>query len=195
VGTKQWYALQVRSRIASTASAVLRGKGYEEFLPFYRSSRRWSDRVKKVDLPLFPGYMFCYFDPRDRLVPLLTTPGVIGIVAAGRTPVPVPEEEIEGIRSIVRSGLAAQPWPYHAVGSRIYIQQGPLAGLEGIVTSADKTCRLVVSVTLLQRAVAVEIDRAWARPSASPSSEARAGMKGPEPGGSGREIILLQVRV
>jgi transcription antitermination factor NusG len=162
--TTQWYALQVQSRLASVASTVLRGKGYEEFLPVSCSRRRWSDRVKKIDLPLFPGYLFCKFDPQDRLVPVLTTPGVIGIVGAGRKPIPVPEEEIEAVRRVLLSGLAAQPWPFLGVGSRIYIESGPLAGIEGIVTNVDKVYRLVVSVTLLQRSVAVEIDRYWARP-------------------------------
>ena len=146
------------------ASAILRGKGYEEFLPLYCSRRQWSDRVKHIDLPLFPGYLFCRFDPQDRLVPVLTTPGVIGIVGAGKTPIPVAEEEIEAVRKVLRSGLAAEPWPFLGIGSRIYMEDGPLTGLEGIITNVDKTYRLVVSVSLLRRSVAVEIDREWARP-------------------------------
>jgi transcription antitermination factor NusG len=160
----QWYALQIQSRLGSVASTVLRGKGYEEFLPVYCSRRRWSDRVKKIEVPLFPGYLFCRFDPGDRLVPVLTTPGVIGVVSAGKTPLPVAEEEIEAVRTVLRSGLAAQPWPFLGIGSRIYMEAGPLTGLEGIVINVDKTYRLVVSVSLLQRSVAVEIDRDWARP-------------------------------
>ena len=160
----RWYALQVKSRLSSIASACLRGKGYEEFLPLYRSPRRWSDRVKQIDQPLFPGYLFCRFDPHDRMVPVLSTPGVIGIVGAGKTPIPVPEEEIQAVRRVLSSGLAALPSPFLSVGSRIYIESGPLAGLEGIVSNVDKVCRLVVSVSLLQRSVAVEIDRHWARP-------------------------------
>ena len=100
----------------------------------------------------------------DRLLPILTTPGVIGIVGAGKTPVPIDDEEIEAVRAILRSGLAVQPWPLLRVGSKVYIEGGPLAGLEGIVTNTDKVYRLVVSVSLLQRSVAVEIDREWARP-------------------------------
>ena len=164
----QWYALQIQSRLAAVASATLRGKGFEEFLPLYSSRRRWSDRMKHVELPLFPGYLFCRFDPRDRLVPILTTPGVISIVSAGRVPIPVAEKELEAVRSVIRSGLAAQPWPFLAVGSRIYMEAGPLAGLEGIITSTDKIHRLVVSVSLLQRSVAVEIDRDWACPVTAP---------------------------
>jgi transcription antitermination factor NusG len=159
-----WYALRIQSRLASVASTTLRGKGYEEFSPLYRSRRRWSDRIKELELPLFPGYLFCRFDVSDRLVPILTTPGVIGIVGIGKTPAPVDLDEIEAIRVILRSGLAAQPWPSLRVGSKVYIERGPLAGLEGIITNTDKVYRLIVSVSLLQRSVAVEIDREWARP-------------------------------
>jgi transcription antitermination factor NusG len=160
----QWYALQIQTRLGNIASSALRGKGYEEFLPLYRSRRRWSDRVKHIELPLFPGYLFCRFNPLERTLPILSTPGVIGIVGAGKTPLPVAEEEIAAIRTVIQSGLAAQPWPYLGVGSRIYMEDGPLAGLEGIITNTDKVYRLVVSVALLQRSVAVEIDREWVRP-------------------------------
>jgi len=159
-----WYAVQIQSRLGNVASATLRGKGYEEFLPLYRFRRRWSDRIKELELPLFPGYLFCRIDVSDRLLPILTTPGVIGIVGAGKTPVPVDDEEIEAIRAILRSGLAVQPWPFLRVGSKVYIEGGPLAGVEGIITNMDKVYRLIVSVNLLQRSVAVEIERAWARP-------------------------------
>ena len=162
------WRLRIQSRLAIVASTTLRAKGYEEFLPLYRSSRRWSDRIKKLELPLFPGYLFCRFDVTDRFMPILTTPGVIGIVGAGKTPVPVDPEEIEAIRAILRSGLAAQPWPNLTVGSKVYIERGPLAGLEGIIANTDKVYRLIVSVSLLQRSVAVEIYRQWARPIAQP---------------------------
>ena len=158
-----WYALRVQSRFGSLASITLRGKGYEEFFPLYQSQRRWSDRLKQLDLPLFPGYSFCRFDLSDRN-PILTTPGVIGIVGIGKVPAPIDLDEIEAVRLILRSGLAAQPWPHLRVGSKVYIERGPLVGLEGIVTNTDKVYRLIVSVSLLQRSVAVEIDREWARP-------------------------------
>jgi len=138
------------------------GKGYETYEPRYRSRRRWSDRVKEVDLPLFPGYIFCRLDLHNRL-PILTVPGVIGIVGAGKRPVPVEEEEVETVRAIVNSGLPVEPWPFLGLGSRVYIERGPLAGVEGIITGTDKVSRLVVSVSLLQRSVGVEIDRSWAR--------------------------------
>src|SRR5580698_3809976 len=121
-----WYALRVKSKFESVASATLRGKGYREFLPLYRSRRRWSDRVKEIDVPLFPGYLFCHFDAGSRLLPILTTPGVVSIVGAGKTPVPVSEAEIDAIQAVVRSGLPALPWPCLTVGSRVLIEAGPL---------------------------------------------------------------------
>jgi transcription antitermination factor NusG len=158
-----WYALRIQSKLASIACATLSGKGYETYLPLCRSRRRWSDRVKHLDVPLFPGYMFCRFDARDRL-PIMTTVGVINIVSAGKRPIPVYETELEDIRAIVRSGLVAQPWPFLRVGSWVYVDRGPLAGVEGIITNIDKVHRLIVSISLLQRSVAVEIDREWASP-------------------------------
>jgi transcription antitermination factor NusG len=159
----RWYAVHVRSRCESQVSTALRGKGYEEFLPTYRSSHRWSDRRKEFDLPLFPGYVFARFDVRERL-PILKSPGVITIVGLGKTPVPISDEEFEAIRAIVRHGLPVEPWKNVSVGSRVVIEAGPLVGLEGIALSLDKKLRLVVSVPLLQRSVAVEIERSWVRP-------------------------------
>ncbi len=163
-GDHRWYAIRVRSKYENVASAGLRGKGYEEFLPSYRSKRRWSDRVKEIELPLFPGYLFCRFCVNDRLLPILTTPGVLSIAGAGKTPIPVRDEEVGAVRAILSSGLASRPWPFLRVGSRVYIESGPLAGLEGIIAETEKVDRLIVSVSLLQRSVAVEIDRNWARP-------------------------------
>ena len=162
-GNLLWYAIRVQSKFENLASATLRGKGYEEFLPLYRSRRRWSDRVKELDLPLFPGYLFCRFDVNSRL-PILTTPGVVSIIGAGKTPVAVSDDEIAAVQAVVRSGLPAMPWPCLTVGSRILIERGPLTGLEGIALDVNRKYRLIVSVALLQRSVAVEIDREWARP-------------------------------
>src|ERR1700678_4688753 len=159
-----WYAIRIQSKYEQLASATLRGKGDAEFLPLYGSRRRWSDRVKEIDLPLFPGYLFCRFALNDRLMPILTTPGVISIVGAGKTPIAISNEEIAAVQAIVRSGLPTQPWPCLTVGSRVFIHGGPLAGIEGICLNVDKVFRLLVSIPLLQRSVAVEIDREWVRP-------------------------------
>ena len=159
----QWFALVVRSQHEKIVAAALQDKGYEELLPLYSIRRRWSDRMKELMLPLFPGYLFCRFDLNFRL-PILVTPGVLQVVGAGKVPLPVDESEITALRSIVNSGLQAEPWPYLKVGQRVRIERGSLEGVEGILTSVKKPSRLVVSVTLLQRSVAVEVDEDWVSP-------------------------------
>jgi transcription antitermination factor NusG len=159
-GPLPWYGLRVRSKHEQIASAVLRGKGYDPFLPAYKVRRRWTDRVKETELPLFPGYVFCRLDPTNRL-PVLTATGVVGIVGIGKTPQPIEEWEIEAVRAVIKSGLPARPWPFIHQGDKVRVEHGPLRGVEGVVTSADDGERLVVSVTLLQRSVAVEMDHAW----------------------------------
>jgi transcription antitermination factor NusG len=159
----EWFAIRVRSRYETRVAEDLRRKGYEEFLPMYECVQRLCDRAKAVQLPLFPGYLFSRFDVRKRL-PILKTPNVITISGAGKTPIVVSDDEIEALKAVIRSGLPALPWQHVTVGSKVYIERGPLTGLEGIVLNVEKKFRLIVSVPLLQRAVAVEIDRSWARP-------------------------------
>jgi transcription antitermination factor NusG len=159
-----WYAVRVQAKFEKVASSILREKGFEEFLPLYRARHQWSDRVKQLDLPLFPGYLFCSIDMAAGLLPVVTVPGVLGIVSAGRHPLQVSGTEIQAVRSVVLSGLAATPWPALVAGCPVLIERGPLAGVEGIVLETDKKYRLVVSVSMLQRAVAVEIEREWVRP-------------------------------
>src|ERR1700739_123322 len=113
-------ALQVRSRYENIAAAHLSGKGYECFLPLYKTRRRWSDRFKEMECPLFPGYVFCRLNPLDRL-PIHITPGVILIVGQGKTPEPIDETEIEAIQSAVKSGLPSQPCPFLQIGQRVRI--------------------------------------------------------------------------
>ena len=155
-----WYALQVRPRYEKVIASTLLGKGYEGFLPLYRQRSRWADRIKEVQLPLFPGYLFCRFDLNRRL-PIMVTPGVMHIVGIGKTPHPIDDDEIAALQSIVISGLGAEPMSYLNVGERVRIEIGPLAGVEGILTALKGSRRLVVSVTLLQRSVSVEIDKSW----------------------------------
>jgi transcription antitermination factor NusG len=157
-----WFALRVRTGCEKTATCLLGELGYERFLPVYSARRRWSDRVQTVELPLFPGYVFSRFALADRLT-VLKVSGVIHIVGVGRTPVPVDNAEIASIQAIINSGLAAQPWPFVRIGDAVLIEDGPLRGVEGIVSEVTKRCRLVVSVTLLQRSVAVEFDHDWVR--------------------------------
>jgi transcription antitermination factor NusG len=154
-----WFALQVRGRQEFNISENLGSNGYEWFLPLYKSSKRWSDRIKQVDSPLFPGYVFCRFNPLNRL-PILKIPGVIQIVGFNRQLVAVDETEIHAIQALVASGIPNHPCPYLEVGDKVRIESGPLRGLEGLLVEFQGNHQLVLSVTLLQRSVAVKIDSA-----------------------------------
>lgn len=154
----QWYALTVKPNHEKTAAQSLESKGLEAFLPLYRARRRWSDRVKDLDLPLFAGYIFCRFQAHER-TKVLATPGVASVVGFGHGPAAVPDSEIHAVRTLVSSGLAVKPWPFLRVGERVRIEAGPLGGVEGILTQVKDTWRVVVSVELLQRSVAAEVDR------------------------------------
>jgi transcription antitermination factor NusG len=158
-----WFALSVKPLREQYVGSVLAGKGFTQFVPLYRDRRRWSDRIKEIELPLFPGYLFCRLDLNDRL-PVLVTPFVHSIVGAGPTPIPVRDSEVEAIRTIVTSGQDALPWNFLPAGCIARIEEGPLKGLEGVLIEVKKRHRLVVSVTLLQRSVAVEVDRRWVTP-------------------------------
>src|SRR3974390_207382 len=130
----EWFALQVRSRWEANTQSLLQGKGFQTLLPTYAAKRRWADRCKVVESPLFPGYVFCRFDIHNRL-PVLITPGVISVVGRGKTPIAVAESEITALQMVIRSGIQAQPWPYLEIGERVRIKNDVLDGMEGILTS------------------------------------------------------------
>ena len=155
-----WFAILARTSREKTASLLLENGGYECFLPTSKYTRHWSDRMKEIEVPLFPGYFFCRMNPHNRL-PVLMTPGVIQIVGVGKTPIPVEEEEIAAIQRVGKSGLPTMPWPYLEVGRVVRIEEGPLRGLDGIVLKIKSGVKLILSVSLLQRSLAVEIDRRW----------------------------------
>ena len=155
-----WYALQCWLRKESMIAAQLEGQGFECFLPKYKSLRAWSDRKKEVEQPLFPGYLFCRFEYTQRR-PVVVTPGVLQVVGCGRTPTPIEDREIEAIQIAVASGVSGQPWPYLEVGEKVRIHTGKLSGLQGILVNFKGNHRVVLSVTLLQRSVALEVDLAW----------------------------------
>lgn len=158
-----WYALQVRPRYERAVALVLENKGYEVYLPALTRRRQWSDRVVEVREPVFPGYLFCRLDVTTRLLPLYTTPGFLRILGVGRWPCAVPEPEIEGIRRIVESGMAAETVPMPKAGEWVRLETGPLAGLEGTLVKVQKRHTFVVSVTLLHRAVSVEVAQSCVR--------------------------------
>lgn len=158
-----WYALWVRSRHEKSVAGILTSKGYETFLPMHRSRRRWSDRIQEVELPLISGYVFCRFDPLNRL-PVMTTPGLVQIVSVGHTPEPVDNDEMNALMTAVEAGVHLQLWPFLKTGQRVSIEEGPLRSLEGILISTKGTDQLILSISLLQRSVAVAVDRRSVRP-------------------------------
>ncbi len=157
---RPWFAVQIRTSSEAVTNHFLQSNGFESFLPLVKSRRRWSDRIKNVETPMFPGYLFCRFDINKRL-PILQAPGVLQIVGSGKTPIPVDEAEITAIHRLAKTGLPAQPWPFLQIGQVARIEQGPLSGLTGIVIEVKSVLRVILSVTLLRRSVAVEVAGGW----------------------------------
>jgi len=157
-----WYALRVRSNFEQQSYNALTIRGLEAFLPSFKVRRRWSDRVKLIDQPLFPGYVFCRFSPDERAT-VLRAPGVVHVVSSGRDPLPVDESELNHIRTVVMAELAVNPHPFLKIGQRVRIDRGPLAGAEGIFTAPNGKSSLILTISLLQRSIAVEVDAAWIR--------------------------------
>ena len=156
--TDSWFALVTRPRHEKTAAVGLRAKGLQEFLPLQWTRRRWTDRVQVIDLPLFPGYLFCRFGP-EKYLHVMQTPGVRAVVGFACKVAPVAASEIDTLQAVLGSGCGVQPWPYLTAGDRVRLDDGPLAGIEGILLREKSHFRVVVSVELLQRSVAVEIGR------------------------------------
>jgi transcription antitermination factor NusG len=152
-----WYAVQIRPTYVTLSEMGLRAKGYEIFLPTYRKCVLSGSRTITNECPLFPGYLFCRITPECN-GHIVTTPGVIRIVAFGGQPAVIDEEEIVRVRTIIASDVVRDPWQYVQTGCTIQIRSGPLKGLRGILISTKQSRRIVVSVSILQRSVAAVLD-------------------------------------
>ena len=152
-----WFALSVNVRHEKVISELLRNKGVETFLPLYKRRHQYARRCREFELPLFPGYLFCHTNLTRRL-PIMTTPGVIGFIGAGRTPIPVDNKEICSLKKAVEAGVGMTPHHFWQSGETGRISSGPLTGVEGVVIKSKQSMRLILCVTLLQRAVMLEID-------------------------------------
>jgi transcription antitermination factor NusG len=153
-----WFALQVRIRTEHQVATILRAKGYEEFLPTHNTKKKGSS----IAAPLFPGYVFCRINSNAHGL-IVTTPGVIRIVEFGGKPAPLDPEELRSVQLIVKSGLPTCVWHGVHPGDKVYITEGPLQGVVGVLTSIRAKQRLVVSITMMMRTVAAEIDPEWVR--------------------------------
>ncbi|MBV9625905.1 MAG: UpxY family transcription antiterminator [Acidobacteria bacterium] len=155
----QWYAFYTQSRHEKVVAAQLEQRRLEAFLPLYRSWRRWKDRRKLIELALFPNYVFVKVAIGDRLR-VLQLPGVISLVAFNGQPAPLPEQEMNALRKGLKNDIYAEPHPYLRIGKKVKVIAGPMAGVEGILVRKKDRYRVVVSIDVLTRSVAVEVDGA-----------------------------------
>jgi transcription antitermination factor NusG len=158
-----WYAAHVCSRHEKQVARQLEERRVSCFLPVYRSVRRWKDRRKELDLVLFPGYVFVHLDLKDRLR-VLQVPSVVRFVSFNGHPAPLPDSEIEALNTGLAGGVRAEPHPYLSVGRRVRVKYGPLAGAQGILVRRKDKFRVVLSIDLIMRSVAVEVDEADVEP-------------------------------
>ena len=152
-----WHALYTRHQHEKAVAQALSGKGFEVFLPQYRTVRKWTDRRKEIALPLFPNYVFIQ-GGLDRMLSIVTTPGVQSLVSWGGRPAEIPWNEIEAVRRLVKSSLPLEPHPFLKCGDLVRIKSGALEGIEGILVRKTSRVRLVLSVEMLFRSAAVEVD-------------------------------------
>lgn len=156
-----WYAIRVMSNCERAVVTSLRGKGFDVCLPLCKQPGH--PRQKAKEKALFPGYVFCCFDP-GILLPVVTVPHVVSVVGRGRTPEPVDRTEMRMVQQLAASGVTAEPYPHLRTGERVRISEGPLEGVEGFVVREQGRDRLVISVSLLQRSVAAEVERGSVEP-------------------------------
>ncbi len=153
----RWYAVYTSANHEKRVARQLEQRSVEHLLPLYESVRRWKDRRVRLQMPLFPGYVFVRLALRDRL-PLLQIPSVVRLVSFDGQPAPLPEEDIQAIRNCLGRGHQVEPHPYLQVGRRVRVKSGPFQGLEGIILRRKNRTRFVLSFELIMRSVAVEVD-------------------------------------
>jgi len=152
-----WYALYTAPRHEKSVADQIHRHGISCFLPLYRSIRRWKDRRKELALVLFPGYVFVRMALENR-VRVLQLPGALRLVTFNGRPAALPEQEIESLRQRLSGSHLIEPHPYLRVGRRVRVRSGPLEGLEGIIQRRKEHCRIIFSIELIMRSVAVEVD-------------------------------------
>lgn len=158
-----WYALRVRTKCEKIVAGGLNQRDIIHFLPLYKKLTQWSDRVKTIHVPLFPGYIFANLSGRQ-LNRVVTIPGFMYIVGQGSVPEPLDELDIIAVRRLVAEGAGVSPWPFCTTGQVVEVFRGPLAGLRGVYLRAKSEDRLVISLPLLQRSVSTEIESYNVRP-------------------------------
>jgi transcription antitermination factor NusG len=155
--TRQWYAVRVKPQHERTVSYSLSKKGFERYVPLYKALRRWSDSYRELDLPIFPGFVFCRLDLLE-VASVLSTPAVYQLAMRGGVAVPIEDRQLHTIQRIESAGLPVVPWPFLKEGQEVRIARGPLTGVDGLLASSTKAWHVVVNIQQLQRGVAVAID-------------------------------------
>jgi transcription antitermination factor NusG len=153
----RWYAAYTRSHHEKCVAQQLQTRTVEHFLPLYESVRKWKDRRKRMELPLFPGYIFVRISLHERLR-VLVVPGVVRLVGFDNRPAALADDEIEALRGVMGRGLRSEPHPYLAVGRRVRIARGALAGIEGVLVRKKGRVRLVLSIDLIRQSAMIEVD-------------------------------------
>jgi transcription antitermination factor NusG len=155
----QWFAIQTTAKHEKSVTKQLKEKDVDAFLPLLPEIHRWSDRKKKVEVPVFGCYTFVRIMPMpENRLPVLTTPGVLGFVGSTKAGTPIPDNEIENLKTAIKAHVWCRAHPFISVGTRVRIRGGPLAGVEGILTSQGDDQCVVISVQLLQRSVSIKIE-------------------------------------
>ncbi len=160
---QHWYALYTRPRHEKQVELELANHRIEAYLPTQKTRRRWSDRYKIVEEPLFKNYLFVRTDAqlyRQALKPY----GAVSFVTVEGQPATIPDEEIEAVKILVTTEIPHNPYPYLKAGRKIRVKFGPLEGCEGVLVRKRGLSRLVVTVHLLQRSIEAEVDAAWIEP-------------------------------
>ena len=153
----RWFAVYTRHHHEKAVAAFISGKGLDVFLPLYKTAHRWKDRMKELELPLFPNYVFVLANSTQRAA-VLSTPGVYDFVRLSGAPAPIPLEEIDAVRLAVGQRLNAEPHPFLKSGDRVRVKSGPLEGLEGILIRKKNFYRLVLSIELVVKSISVEVE-------------------------------------
>jgi transcription antitermination factor NusG len=156
----RWFAVWTRSRQEKMAAAMLGTLGVQHFLPLKPELRQWSDRKQTVDLPLFSGYLFVRMDPnKDSRLQVLKTPGVAGFVGNNAGPLPIPDQQIEDIRTVLTERVECTVLPLLEQGACVRVVRGPLAGVEGRLLQGNSTSRLLISIEMIHKSLAVSVAR------------------------------------
>jgi transcription antitermination factor NusG len=180
-----WYAGYTASRHEKRVAEHFAQRGVEHFLPLYETIHRWNNGRHRVQLPLFPGYIFVRIALQDRLR-VIEVPGFVRLVGFNSLPHPLPEADINRMKEALNKGVLAEPYPYLTVGTRVEIRNGPMQGMTGILLRRQNKCRVVISVDLIMRSMAVEVE-------ASDVVPVRNSPAGATQDGAGRKAMTFHV--